>query len=437
MSLSLSYHPERRFDDITGRYAIWAWLAAINTFLYCSNIFLHYYETGQTSFKPLYWYAFTLAAMAAMMLLGRASVLKDLPRPLLIWLWAFLTYTSFNFIYSSHSEAATQAVIYNVESAFLFAAFFLLLIQPGAMRMAQWALLVVALLGVVLNIIDFFTPAWTTVPGRAAGLYGNPTISGKVLALAMVGAVPVVPARLRLLFCAVVGVGIILTFSRGAWILWALGVTGLSVTGYIKFKYKKITAAMVASLAGFLLYALLTGTLLGHLNSVGLDKFLTPDTLERLGGRGSSFGDDSATSRAAVALRAWEEFQDAPWIGHGSGYTMEWGYIEPHNMYLTMAANGGMLGVAVFLGLLFVVWRYSDPLGKVLCTLYAFSSLTSHNNLDQPAMIYMLALALALGRLAGGEDKRSLSSQQYIAAPHREGSGSGSSPGAPRERHGI
>jgi len=408
-----------------GRHAIWIWLAAINTFLYCSNVYLHYYETGQTSFKPLFWYIFTIGAMAAMVLLGRASLLKDLPRPLLIWLWAFLTYTTFNFIYSSHSEMATQAVIYNFESAFLFAAFFLLLIQPGAMRMAQWALVGVALLGVVLNIIDFFTPAWSIVPGRAAGLYGNPTISAKVLALAMVGAVPVLPARLRLLFCAVVGVGIILTFSRAGWILWALGVTGLSVTGHIKFRYKKITAAMVASLAGFLLYALLTGTLLSHMTSVGLDKFLTPDTLERMGGRGHSFGDDSANSRAAIAMYAWRAFQDAPWIGHGSGYTMEWGHIEPHNMYLAMAANGGLLGLMLFFGLLIMVWRHSNPLGKVLCILYAFSSLTSHNNLDQPAMIYMLALALALGKLAG-KDTENLASAQGIApiSPERMGVGS-------------
>ncbi len=418
------------------QHAIWAWLAAINTFLYCSNLYLHYFETGQTSFKPLYWYTFTIAAMAAMLLLGRGSLLKDLPRPFLLWLWAFLTYTTFNFIYSSHSEMATQAVIYNFESAFLFAAFFLLLIQPGAMQMAQRALVVVALLGVVLNIIDFFTPAWSIVPGRAAGLYGNPTISAKVLALAMVGAVPVLPARLRLLFCAVVGVGIILTFSRAGWILWALGVTGLSVTGYIKFKYKKITAAMVASLAGFLLYALLTGTLLTHLNSVGLDKFLTPDTLERMGGRGHSFGDDSATSRAAIALYAWRAFQEAPWIGHGSGYTMEWGFIEPHNMYLAMAANGGMLGLVVFLTLLIVVWRYSDPLGKVLCTLYAFSSLTSHNNLDQPAMIYMLALALALGWLAEG-DTKGYRSHRNLASAYLPELDAGSPAGRLLERHRI
>ncbi len=334
----------------------------------------------------------------ALLVVGRSSLFKDLPRPLLIWLWAFSAYSAFNFIYSSHSELATQAVIYNFESVFLFAAFFLLLIQPGAIRVAQWALLVVALLGVVLNIIDFFTPLWSTVPGRAAGLYGNPTISGKILALTMVAAIPVIPARLRLLFCAVVGVGIILTFSRGAWLLWAVGVTGLSVAGYIQFRYKKITAGLVAGLVGFLLYSLLTGTLLGYMNTVGLDAFLTPDTLERMGGRGSSFGDDSASSRAAVALRAWEAFEDTPWIGHGMGYTMEWGYIEPHNMYVTMAANGGMLGLAIFLGLLALVWCNSDRLGKVICLLYAFSSLTSHNNLDQPAMIYMLAMALALGR---------------------------------------
>ncbi len=407
MARLLSLYPE--CGGVQGgmsRPSLWAWLAAVNTFLYCSYVYLHYYETGQTAFKPLYWYVFTIAAMFAMLLLGRASLLKDLPRPLLVWLWAFLVYSIFNFIYSSHSEMAMQALIYNVESAFLFAAFFLLLIQPGAMRMAQWALVLVTLLGTVLNVVDFFTPAWSIVPGRAAGLYGNPTISAKVLALAMVGAVPVLPARLRLLFCAVVGIGIILTFSRAGWILWALGVTGLSVTGFIKFRYKKITAVMVASLAGFLLYALLTGTLLTHLNSVGLDKFLTPDTLERMGGRGHSFGDESATSRAAIALQAWRAFQEAPWVGHGSGYTMEWGYIEPHNMYLAMAANGGLLGLALFLGLLYVIWRYSDPLGKVLCTLYAFSSLTSHNNLDQPAMIYMLALAMACGKLAGKDDKR-------------------------------
>ena len=377
---------------------LFAWLAGTNTFLYCSNLYLHYYETGQTSFKPLYWYLFTIGSMVLLLLSGRGSLFRDLPRALLIWLWAFLIYSAFNVIYSSHGPAALQAFIYNIETTFLFVAFFLLLIQPGAMRLSQWALLLVTLLGVVLNVIDFFTPLWSIVPGRAAGLYGNPTIAGKVLALSMVGAIPVIPARLRLPFCIYVGVGIILTFSRGSWLLWALGVSALGMTGFIQFRYKKIAAAMIAALVGFVVYALLTGTLLSYMNSAGLGTFLTPDTLERMGGRGSSFGDDSASSRAAVALHAWREFQSAPWIGHGMGYTMEWGDIEPHNMYLAMAANGGLIGILIFLSLLVVVWRNTNQLGKVICSLYAFSSLTSHNNLDQPAMIFMLAVALALHR---------------------------------------
>jgi hypothetical protein len=67
-------------------------------------------------------------------------------------------------------------------------------------------------------------------------------------------------------------------------------------------------------------------------------------------------------------------------------------------MYLSMLAQGGVLGLAVFVALPAMLWYRSNGLGRLLVVLYALFSLATHNNLDQPAMLVFLAMIVAMDR---------------------------------------
>ena len=78
-------------------------------------------------------------------------------------------------------------------------------------------------------IVDFlhpgvFYPLGTegTVLGRAAATFINPNRAGEAMLLTFLLAIPVLRPRYRALLLLLVGVGVILTFSRGAILGWML-----------------------------------------------------------------------------------------------------------------------------------------------------------------------------------------------------------------------
>jgi len=359
--------------------------------LYCSHAYLFFFNEGITGFKPLYWYVLTIGSAMVIAIFRLPSILPRKYSDFIVWLFVYLCFSIINYMYSSQSEAAEQALIVNIEMIGLLLAFLIIFQHDDTIRFVRLSLLLVVIFSVAMNYIDFFTPTWTRVTGRAAGLYENPTITGKVLVLAMVTSVPLLPQKFRLPYCLFVGTGVLITFSRGPWLFWFLALLGLTVTGCLVFKHKKIFVLFAGFLSAILLFILFTGVLLDYLSASGFANYLTPDTLIRLGAGGSAFADDSTGSRFDAALRAWSLFQDNPWLGAGLGYSMEVSEVGPHNMYLAMAADGGLLGLGIFVYLLFILFRMGDNIGKVLTIIYAASSLTSHNNLEQPALLVFIA----------------------------------------------
>ncbi len=371
----------------------------IIVFIFCSYINLHLYVNGagMVIFKPLYWYAITIAVAIALILFKQATIPNNTHRNFLIWLWVYLCFSIINFLYSSQSADALQTLIQRVQMTLLLFSFLILFLQEKGIAIAQKTLVIVVLISVPFNIIDYLNPTWTTVPGRAAGMFANPTISGKILALSMIASIAVIPKKLRLFYCIYAGIGILLTFSRASWMLWALGLAGLAATGYISFKYKKTGLIFITLAGALILYALLSGTLFELLKNTSFANYLTPDTLERLGVSGSAFKDSSANERALVATKAWHLFQSHPWFGMGLAYTQEWDApVAPHNMYLTMAAEGGLISAGIYIAFLIMLWFMTNPLGKVLVITITLSSIFTHNNLDQPATLIIFSLIAAL-----------------------------------------
>ena len=356
--------------------------------LYCSYAYLFLFYSGITGIKPLYWYVITAGLALSVILINQNST--KVPRYFLIWLWVFLCYSLFNFLFSSQSADVQQVLIRNIQSIILMLSF-LVIFQQGGIQNVRLAILIVVLFAVPINFIDFISPTWSMVPGRASGLYLNPNTSGKILVFAMVASIAAVPTKYRTLYCMFVGAGVLVTFSRTSWFIWALALMILAGSGYIAFKSKSVNLVLLGLLGAVVVYSLITGGLISVISDSPMGDYLKPSTLARLGGADLTH-DSSVVGRAAVAFKSLDVFQQHPWFGAGLGYTREWNSIAPHNMYLMMAAEGGMLGLAIFIALLVILWRNTDSIGKILVFLFAVRSISSHNMLDQPTTLILLVL---------------------------------------------
>ena len=113
---------------------------------------------------------------------------------------------------------------------------------------------------------------------------------------------------------------------------------------------------------------------------------------------GSSFlvqEDFSKKEREEVALRAFEDWQDAPIMGNGIG-SSDRDFVRPHNQYLEAASDMGLVGLAVFpFALLFMLWRSGTAVGVLLAVHLFVSNFFTHNNLEFPAVQVAIAIALS------------------------------------------
>ena len=369
-----------------------------NVVLYCSYVYLYFFQTNATGFKPLYWYVITIATAFGLLLSQGWTLLQRTSGHFRAWIFVFLCYGIIGAIHSSQSEVTVESLIERVEIAALLMAFVILFMTERGVYFARIALLFVVSFGVFMNLVDFVMPTWTQNPGRSAGLYMNANLSGYMLVLAMIGGIPLVPRRIRFVFCACVGLGVLVTFSRSSWLLWAVAVIGLAMTGHFVLRHKAPAIVLVSLVSVMSVYVLLTGGLYEYVAAAGYSNKLTPDTFARLGAAGGAFMDESAASRKEAAVHAWKVFTEHPWFGAGLGYTREWGFaVEPHNLYLSMAAQGGIFGLFLTLSLLVVLWKVTSGNGRVLLAVFAVLSLFSHNSLDQPPILVIVALIAALG----------------------------------------
>lgn len=376
--------------------------------------YAYLYIFGLGGPKPLYSY-FLLLGFALLYVLTRIGM----RRPWLIkqdkwfryfmaWLAGYAVYGAFEFLRSPTDAVATQALITLSESVLLAGAFALLMAAPRRLFAVAGAFAVLALVGTAMNVVDFVDPTFSNVPGRAAGLYVNPTIAGNFIALAMVAGVTVVPRRLRLPFVLLCGVGILPTFSRESWLIWGLAVVWLGWEGYFGNARQRLLMVVLAAVIGGGFTALLFGGRVGRLvaNS-SLQAYLTPNTAARLGIDAPVLSGESAEARQSLVFYSLDEAAKAPWLGNGLGYSSDWNYSAgTHDMYLLFLVEGGILGLALYLGLLVLLWCAGVGAGQVIALQIAISSFFSHNHLDQSAILMVLAFVFAHGAVTRAEARQ-------------------------------
>lgn len=390
------------------------WLLVGFVLWFGSYAYLYAFSLGGP--KPLYSYCLLLG-FAFLRLLHRSALhqsplLRTDPelRAFVRWLFVYLVYGSLEFVHSTQDSVAVQSLITLGEAVLLAGVFAALLSERDRLFTVTSVLAFLALTGSGAAVFDFLVPTFSDVPGRGAGLYVNPTIAGNFLALAMVGGMGAIPRRRRLIYLLACGVGILVTFSREAWIIWGVGVVWLGCQGAIGgLRSRQPIAVLTICLGAGCTVLLFSGKLGDLLADSPLQAYLTSNTAARLGIGSSVLSGDAASERKKVITVSIEEVEHYPWFGRGLGYTSEWRYlIGPHDMYLLFLVEGGVLGLAVFLGLIVLLWRAGVGGGRVIAVQIIVSSLFTHNHLEQPTVLMMIAYVFAHGAVVRGAGRQPL-----------------------------
>jgi len=262
-------------------------------------------------------------------------------------------------LFAQHPLASVRETInFWILLLFLIATTDAFSIEPSLFaRTMRWLVIIAAGAGILAVLEAFGTipgefPRYNTAFNRAALGFGQPNGLGLFFAILLPFALHEYRfaasrgARIAFAFTlACLVMGIFATFSRGAWLAILAGAGVLLFTGDARLIARVWLGALVAAL----LFDLISGGLIR-------------DTIER------SIGDWVIEQRAALMLAGIVMFFAYPLTGVGPGGYAEsleefgpqipqlWDYLPtPHNAYVQMAAETGIIGLLVFVAFFAVV----------------------------------------------------------------------------------
>ncbi len=255
-------------------------------------------------------------------------------------------------------------------------------------------------LGALLRVNCAVPMTFSRVSGRSAGLYMNPNLSGQALVLGMILCANLFHISKRIPFMLITGIGVFVTFSRASILAWLIAVASMLMIDRARFRDFLPSIALCLLISAFIVLPRLDQ----WLTSWERTGTLNPDVQERLAWLADPFGvsDSSSSSRTAVAREAWDAFAEEPLVGRGTGSTHQVA-TEPHNQYLVLMVDHGIIGAAILpLLMLAVVWRSQ---GAMRGTAFVFAlavlvlSLWTHTILrdEHSLVLFSVMAAMAFG----------------------------------------
>ena len=293
----------------------------------------------------------------------------------------------------------------------------------GSLRPLRRSWRGVAALAFGLLLASLLVDGW--LPGtfskqvsRAAGFAGNPNEGGLRLVLLAAASLGYLRPRLRdLVILAGCGLGVFLTLSRGALVLFALLGVVYGACLLLTAPWPRSRRTWIALVLGSLgLTAVLAFA--GFRWLPALPQFDTEHGQQRLSLLASfgGFIQGAEGTRVQVLRDSLDEIAGRPLLGYGLGYssTMNPG---PHNQFLKIwldeGAVGAGLSVLVLLGAAAVFLSRRSSTGLVFVALVAGKAFFSHNLIDDRTVLLLLGLlmSVSLGS-GGGMEGREISAQR-------------------------
>jgi len=313
--------------------------------------------------------------------------------PFFVWHVSLLLVATFSFLWNYGPNWATSGVLRLLGGCFItsMAVVIGVVLPPNRlMRAICFSTIITAL----ICCIDLVFPMVLEKRGgeiiyfgRAAGLFLNANEAGAAIALGFLASCSWVDKKWFYLFFLISVLGLLATVSRSAMLCF------LGALIFMKFPSLVFSTRFKVIVTSIFAVIILTGAAFYVFYA---DWQEVSDTwnlwLRLIGGR--AFGldgemlDDSAIDRFVAAREAWNAFGDFPLFGVGVGSTrMSEQVISSHNMYLTFAAELGVIGV-LLIGCYFMAAYYSMPSShfrsnaRVVLVFLGLYFLFTHNHFD-------------------------------------------------------
>lgn len=308
--------------------------------------------------------------------------------PMVGWMVFYAAATAIGYLLAGGTSQATACLLDRIYSILALGACLAVFVVPGMRRVVQWAVAASVVWGTAVNIYEAFHPlTFSIVIGRSAGLYVNPNISAIALLIGMLVSISILPEKARGAFLGVAGLGIFLTLSRAAEVLFMIAVAGLLWSRILSWRQAVAAFGLLFALIAVAGVAVVSGwwdpIQSGVLNTNTFDRILLMSS------------DASASQRAEVAQKAWLWVQQSPLLGHGLGTTSVWDAdVAPHNIYLILMVDQGVFAMAIYLGLVWVTVPRTRE-GWVLAVVLILLGFFSHNLLEDRSFLLCLSLMAA------------------------------------------
>jgi hypothetical protein len=396
MSIDLSIFAPRksRIQIFLDRYQYF--LSIVATFFFFSEIPAYCIESNLLPFNVLAW----IGAFGVLSL-PFVKKLANMPKPLIIAIGIYLSISLISLATVSADEASFDELRKRL-LAILFVCMMYVIYEQRSFKQVKYALVAVVLMSIFNNFYELLNPsafaAFTS--GRPAGFYLNPTKTGCALMLGMILTVNVIKKPYRWLYVLLIGIGLILTFTRGAIVGWVICVAILIANRILSNKRRTAIVAMLILLSFLVIVNPLNS--LGNYFAGGIDGSYSNvvSRLEQF--QNPSIEDDSAKDRSSVAKYAWQLFGKKPFWGYGLSSTNKWTVadISTHNMYLYFMMDHGIIGLIIFPGAIFaVVYRNRGENKTIIVCFTIFLAVWgffSHNVLEEWYILMTFSLLAAM-----------------------------------------
>ena len=330
-------------------------LSIIATFLFFSYI-PDYLGVIQLGPPPL-----NTIIIIAVLSLPFLKKVRSVPKPIWLWMGFYLGISVLSLLTVSSDEISFTDFRAKVLSC-LFILLMYANFQQKSITHIRYVLIGVVLLSVINNFIELFNPrifAAVNV-GRPAGFYIDPNQAGCAIMLGTIFGITAIPKQYRWILMAISGIGIAITFSRGATIGWVICLLIMTLGKVISDRPSRIIApAMILLLLLISIDPL--PSLTDYFKSTN-DNGSNYDIINRLEEfQNPTLSEDSAASRQVVAAGGWTLFSDRPFWGNGLASTRKWNIsdVSTHNMYLYFMADNGILGL-IFLPGAVIAFTYNN-----------------------------------------------------------------------------
>ena len=387
---------------------------------------------------PLWFYVIPAALVLPVIFAEPSAVVRPLRDPIFWWLIAFVA-TGLIWLLPAQDfidEASRQWRLRVLALMYFYT--ISILAGEANRRTVGWVILACVLVACAFNWIDVLRPhrfvpqgiegIEGTADGRGAGLYINPNAAASFVVMGTIGALPMIPARLRGLLIVAAVFGVAATFSRGGFVL----VTVMLLAA---------VALKLVSRGQRILLVVGLPLLIGGV-SIAYDYLIDAsdnrnmhNIVQRLAWFQEMDEEDSAVEgRRYGATQAWHLFLESPVTGRGVGVTSLAVRQEgPHNMYLSLMAEQGVLGLFLYVSLIAIFvrrgWRttqlaatpHDQDVGRTMIAFGLFLGVYgffSHNVMEEPHNMFILAFIAAAGFHATRAN-RPILSNPAVRAPVR------------------